>query len=69
MILFILIVLQNKGVIFVNIKYYKEYSHHLNRDMEFKVYGHSGQPILIFPCQDGRFYDFENFNMVYSIEH
>ena len=53
----------------MNIKYYKEYSHHLNRDMEFKVYGHSGQPILIFPCQDGRFYDFENFNMVYSIEH
>ena len=48
----------------MNIKYYKEYSHHLNRDMEFKVYGHSGQPILVFPCQDGRFYDFENFKMI-----
>ena len=22
--------------------YYKEYSHYLNRDMEFKVYGHAG---------------------------
>ena len=53
----------------MNIKYYKEYSNNLNRDMEFKVYGHSGQPILVFPAQDGRFYDFENFNMVYSIEH
>lgn len=51
----------------MNIKYYKEYSHHLNRDMEFKVYGHSGQPILIFPCQDGRFYDFENFKMVDTV--
>lgn len=36
--------------------------------MEFKVYGHGGKPILVFPAQDGRFYDFENFNMVYSIE-
>ena len=53
----------------MNIKYYKEYSHHLNRDMEFKVYGHGGKPILVFPAQNGRFYDFENFNMVYSIEH
>ncbi|MCI5629173.1 MAG: alpha/beta hydrolase-fold protein [Clostridium sp.] len=51
----------------MNIKYYKEYSHHLNRDMEFKVYGHSGQPILVFPCQDGRFYDFENFKMIDTV--
>ncbi len=49
--------------------YFKEYSHCLNRDMEFKVYGHSGKPILVFPAQDGRFFDFENFGMVYSIKH
>lgn len=50
-------------------EYFKEYSHCLNRDMEFKVYGHGGKPILAFPSQDGRFYDFENFNMVSSIEY
>lgn len=43
--------------------YYKEFSKVLNREMEWKVYGHSGQPILFIPCQDGRFFDFENFKM------
>lgn len=32
--------------------------------MEFKVYGSGGQACLYFPCQDGRFYDFENFGML-----
>ena len=45
-------------------QYYKEYSHHLGRDMEFKVYGHAGQPIVVFPCQDGNFYDFEDRGMI-----
>ncbi len=49
--------------------YFKEYSHCLNRDMEFKIYGHSGKPVLVFPAQDGRFFDFENFKMVESIRH
>ncbi|MCD7736469.1 MAG: esterase [Lachnospiraceae bacterium] len=31
--------------------------------MECKVYGHKGRPVLFIPCQDGRFYDFENFHM------
>lgn len=43
--------------------YFKEYSHNLGRDMEFKVYGHAGKPCIFFPCQDGRFFDFENFEM------
>lgn len=48
----------------MHVAYYKEYSHNLGRDMEFKVYGHAGKPIVVFPAQDGRFYDFENFGMV-----
>lgn len=44
--------------------YFKEYSNNLQRDMEFKVYGHSGKPILVFPSQDGRFFDYENNGMV-----
>lgn len=43
--------------------YFKDYSPALNREMECKVYGHAGQPILFIPCQDGRFFDFENFKM------
>ena len=41
----------------MQIRYYKEYSRYLDRYMEFKAYGHAGRPILIFPCQSGRFYD------------
>ncbi len=44
--------------------YYKEYSRHLMRDMEFKVYGHAGKPCLVFPSQDGRFFDYENNGMI-----
>ena len=45
-------------------QYYKEYSHHLQRDMEFNVYGWGGKPVLVFPCQNGRFYDWEGFGMM-----
>ena len=44
-------------------QYFKWYSPALNRDMECKVYGHAGHPVLFIPCQDGRFFDFENFKM------
>ena len=47
----------------MQIRYYKEYSRFLNRFMEFKVYGHAGRPIVIFPCQSGRFFDWEDCNM------
>ena len=39
-------------------EWFKEYSDCLLRDMEFKVYGHAGTPILVFPSQNGRFFDF-----------
>ena len=44
-------------------QYFKCYSPALGRDMELKVYGHRGRPVLFIPCQDGRFFDFENFKM------
>lgn len=44
-------------------QYFKAYSPALGRDMECKVYGHAGRPVLFIPCQDGRFVDFENFRM------
>lgn len=44
-------------------QYFKHYSPALGRDMEGKIYGHAGRPVLFIPCQDGRFFDFENFKM------
>ena len=51
----------------MEVRYFKEYSHILGREMEFKVYGHSGKPAFAFPPQNGRFYDFENYGMVDTI--
>ena len=48
----------------MEIRYEKHWSSHLNREMEFKVYGHAGKPVLFIPCQSGRFFDFENFKML-----
>lgn len=48
----------------MEVRYMKHYSSHLDREMEFKVYGHAGKPVMFIPCQSGRFYDFENFKMV-----
>lgn len=47
----------------MEVQYFKQYSPALDRDMECKVYGHAGRPVLFIPCQDGRFFDFENFHM------
>lgn len=44
-------------------EYCKNYSPALGRDMECLAYGHAGRPVLFIPCQDGRFFDFENFHM------
>ncbi len=45
------------------VQYFREYSTQLQRDAECKVYGHAGRPVLYIPCQNGRFYDFENYHM------
>ncbi|MBR0040679.1 MAG: esterase family protein [Oscillospiraceae bacterium] len=48
----------------MHIHYDKWYSPALGRDMEIKVYGRGGKPVLFIPCQNGRFFDFENFGML-----
>lgn len=47
--------------------YVKKYSKSLGRDMEYKVYGDKGKGVLVFPSQDGRFYDYQDFDMVASL--
>ena len=53
----------------MKIKYYQEYSPVLGRDMEFKIYGTTGKPVIGLPCGNGRFYDWENFGMIDNIGH
>jgi esterase/lipase superfamily enzyme len=48
----------------VHIEHHRWWSPALGHDMEIKVYGHWGQPVLVFPSQNGRFSDFEGFGMV-----
>lgn len=51
----------------MNIEYHKWWSDHLGQDMELKVYGHSGKPVMVFPCQGGRFFEWEDFGMIHAI--
>lgn len=60
--------MDNRGGSSMKVEYFKEFSHELNRDMELKVFGHAGIPCLVFPAQDGRFYDFENFGMIDAVK-
>ena len=48
----------------MEIQYRKRFSPALGREMEYKVYGTGGKPVLFIPCQAGRFFDFENFHML-----
>lgn len=48
----------------MNTEHHKHYSNALGREMEYKTYGDSGRPILVFPSQDGRYYDYANFGMI-----
>ncbi|HEY89680.1 MAG TPA: esterase family protein [Thermoflexia bacterium] len=48
----------------MNVEYHQWRTERLNRDMEFKVYGHAGKPVVVFPSARGTFYQFEDFGMV-----
>jgi esterase/lipase superfamily enzyme len=48
----------------MNVEYHKWRSPNLNQDMEMKVYGHAGKPILVFPTKAGKFYEYEDYGMV-----
>ncbi|HEY7724069.1 MAG TPA: alpha/beta fold hydrolase [Anaeromyxobacteraceae bacterium] len=36
----------------------------LSQDMELRVYGRRGKPVLVFPCAGGRYFEYEDFGMV-----
>lgn len=45
-------------------EYHKWRSPNLGHDMELKIYGLAGKPLVVFPTQGGRFYEYEDFGMV-----
>jgi esterase/lipase superfamily enzyme len=51
----------------VQIEYHKWFSPHLGQDMELKVYGYYGKPVLVFPAQGSRFYEFEDMGMLDAV--
>ena len=48
----------------MNREFHQNYSHELQRDMETLVFGHGGQPLLVFPSSQGRFFEYEDAGMV-----
>ena len=48
----------------MKVQYNKQYSQHLQREMEWKQYGDEGQGVLVFPSQDQRFYEWEDNGMI-----
>ena len=48
----------------MNIEYHKHWSTNAEREMEYKVYGHAGKPVIVFPSSGGSFYEYEDFKMI-----
>lgn len=48
--------------------YHNWYSQRLGRHMELLVFGHAGNPFLVFPTSRGRFFEYENSGMVRALE-
>lgn len=40
----------------------------LGQEMEFRVYGHAGKPAIVFPSQEGRFFEYQDFGMVEAVQ-
>jgi esterase/lipase superfamily enzyme len=48
-------------------EYVKWRSESLGRDMELLVFGHAGEPVLLFPTSKGRFYQNEDFGLIETL--
>lgn len=48
----------------MRVENHKWYSPSLHKDMEIKVYGHYGKPLVIFPTQGGTFHEAEDYHLI-----
>ncbi|MFH1194706.1 MAG: alpha/beta hydrolase-fold protein [bacterium] len=51
----------------------KEYFHHwysqyLGKEIEMLVFGHEGYPVILFPTEQGKYYDAKDFGIIQSAE-
>lgn len=54
----------------MNREYHRWYSPSLNRDMELLVFGHRGARVLVFPTSQGKYYEWEDRGMMWTLrEH
>lgn len=51
----------------MHVEYHKWYSPNMGQDMELKTYGHAGKPMVVFPCQDARYHDYEDRGMLHAM--
>ncbi|MFV0436255.1 MAG: esterase family protein [Desulfopila sp.] len=51
----------------MQVKNHQWYSPALSKDMPLRVYGHWGAPLLVFPCSQGRYFDYEGMGMIDAI--
>ena len=49
-------------------EHFKWYSPNLSMETEMLVYGHAGQPVLIFPTTQGRYYESKDFKLIESVK-
>lgn len=49
-------------------EYHKWFSDSLQRDMELLSFGDSGANMIVFPTRVGRFFDYENWGLIRSLE-
>jgi len=48
-------------------EYHKWHSPRLGREMEMLVFGHAGLPVIVFPTSGGRFFEFEDRQMIAAL--
>lgn len=51
----------------MNREYHKWHSPRLSREMELLIFGHAGLPVMVFPTSAGRFFDFEDRDMIAAL--
>jgi esterase/lipase superfamily enzyme len=51
----------------MNREYHKGYSQELNREMDSLVFGHAGMPLVVFPTSMGKFFEYEDRQMIAAL--
>lgn len=52
----------------MNEEYFKWHSPSLSLDIEMLTFGHSGQPLILFPTSQGRYYENKDFKLIETVQ-